>query len=96
MSQPTNQNNNAFNMTLATVVGQVGCLTPVILIGALFVGLWLDNLLDTRPLFTIIFIVVSAPVAVVTLILIVRKATSRLKPVSTNTAKSFEEEVNRE
>jgi F0F1-type ATP synthase assembly protein I len=96
MSQPTNQNNNAFNMTLATVVGQVGCLTPIILIGALFVGLWLDNLLDTRPLFTIIFIVVSAPVAVVALILIVRKATSRLKPVSTNQAKSFEEEVNRE
>jgi hypothetical protein len=32
----------------------------------------------------------------VALILIVRKATSRLKPVSTNQAKSFEEEVNRE
>lgn len=96
MSQPTNQNNTTFNMTLATVVGQVGCLTPIILIGALFAGLWLDKALDTRPVFTIIFIVVSAPVAVVALIYIVRKATSRLKPVSTNSAKSFEEEVNRE
>jgi F0F1-type ATP synthase assembly protein I len=96
MSQPTDQNNNAFNMTLATVVGQVGCLTPIILIGALFAGLWLDKVLETRPLFTIIFIVVSAPVAVLVLVFIVRKATNRLKPVSTNEAKSLEEEVNRE
>lgn len=96
MSQPTNQNNNAFNMTLSTVVGQVGCLTPIILIGALFAGLWLDKVLETRPLFTIIFIVVSAPVAVLVLVFIVRKATNRLKPVSTNEAKSLEEEVNRE
>jgi F0F1-type ATP synthase assembly protein I len=96
MSQPTNQNNNAYNMTLATVVGQVGCLTPVILIGALFMGLWLDKVFETKPLFTIIFIVVSAPVAVVALIYIVRKATDRLKPVSTKTANSSEEEVNRE
>lgn len=96
MSQPTNQNNNAFNMTLATVVGQVGCLTPVILIGALFAGLWLDKVFETRPVFTIIFIVVSAPAAVLALIFIVRKATARLKPVSPSTAKSPEEEVNRE
>jgi F0F1-type ATP synthase assembly protein I len=96
MSQPTNQNNNTYNMALATVVGQVGCLTPIILIGSLFAGLWLDSVFSTRPIFTIIFIVVSAPVAVVALVLIVRKATSRLKPVSTNAPKSFEEEVNRE
>ncbi|MDX9991969.1 MAG: AtpZ/AtpI family protein [Anaerolineales bacterium] len=96
MSQPTNQNNNAFNMTLATVVGQVGCLTPIILIAALFAGLWLDRVLETRPLFTIIFIVISAPAAVVALVYIVRKATDRLKPVSTNEAKSLEEEVNRD
>ena len=83
-------------MTLATVVGQVGCLTPIILIAALFAGLWLDRVLETRPLFTIIFIVISAPAAVVALVYIVRKATDRLKPVSTNEAKSLEEEVNRD
>lgn len=96
MSQPVNQKSNAFNMTLVTVVGQVGCLTPIILIGALFAGLWLDKFLETRPLFTIIFMVVSAPVAVVVLFYIVRKATDRLKPVSTDEAKSLEEEVNRD
>jgi F0F1-type ATP synthase assembly protein I len=96
MSQKTTPDNNAFNMTLATVIGQVGCLTPIILIGALFAGLWLDKVFTTRPFFTILFIVVSAPVAVVALIYIVRKSTARLKPISTNTAKSFEEEANRE
>lgn len=96
MNQPTNQKNTTFNMALATVVGQVGCLTPVILIGALFAGLWLDSFFETRPLFTVIFIVVSAPIAVIALVFIVRKATNQLKPVTENKAKSVEEDVNRE
>lgn len=96
MSQPTDKSTNAFNLTLLTVVGQVGCITPIILIGALLLGLWLDQVLGTRPLLTVVFIVLSAPVAVITLLFIWRKATNRIKDVSVNTAKSSEEELNRE
>jgi F0F1-type ATP synthase assembly protein I len=83
-------------MTLAAVVGQVGCLTPVILIGALFAGLWLDRQFDTKPLFTILFIVGSAPVSVFILYRIVKSATGRLKSTSSNSAKTSEEEAHRE
>ncbi len=83
-------------MTLAAVVGQVGCITPVILIGALFAGLWLDRQFDTKPLFTILFIVGSAPVSVVILYRIVKSATERLKSTASNSAKTSEEEANRE
>ncbi len=83
-------------MTLAAVIGQVGCITPVILIGALFVGLWLDRQFGTKPLFTVIFIVGSAPVSVVILYRIVKSATGRLKITSSNSAKKSEEEANRE
>ena len=79
MSQPENRSNNRFNTILATVVGQVGCLTPLILLGALFVGLWLDRQFETKPLFTILFIVGSAPVSVFVLYRIVRSATTKLK-----------------
>lgn len=79
MSQPENTSNDRFNTILATVVGQVGCFTPVIILGALFAGLWLDRQFETRPLFTILFIVGSAPVSVFVLYRIVRAATNRLK-----------------
>ena len=94
MSQPENRSNNRFNTILATVVGQVGCLTPVILLGALFAGLWLDRQFDTKPLFTILFIVGSAPVSVFVLYRIVRMATAKLK--TENQDKNTEEEANRE
>ena len=79
MSQPENNSNNRFNTILATVVGQVGCLTPIIILGALFAGLWLDRQFETKPLFTILFIVGSAPVSVFVLYRIVRSATTKLK-----------------
>ena len=94
MSQPENRSNNRFNTILATVVGQVGCLTPLILLGALFAGLWLDRQFGTKPLFTILFIVGSAPVSVFVLYRIVRMATAKLK--TDNQDKQTEEEANRE
>ena len=94
MSQPENRSNDRFNTILAAVVGQVGCLTPLIIISALFAGLWLDRQFNTKPLFTIVFIVGSAPISVFVLYRIVRVATARLK--TDNQDKDIEEEVNRE
>jgi F0F1-type ATP synthase assembly protein I len=94
MSQPDNRSNNRFNTILATVVGQVGCFTPVIILGALFAGLWLDRQFETRPLFTILFIVGSAPISVFVLYRIVRTATSKLK--TDNQVENSEEDSDRE
>jgi F0F1-type ATP synthase assembly protein I len=94
MSQPENRSNNRFNTILATVVGQVGCLTPLILLGALFAGLWLDRQFDTKPLFTILFIIGSAPFSVFVIYRIVRMATAKLK--TDNQDKKTEEEAKRE
>ena len=94
MSQSENRTNNRFNTILATVVGQVGCFTPVIILGALFAGLWLDRQFDTKPLFTIVFIVGSAPVSVFVLYRIVRSATDRLK--IDKQVKNSEEDPDRE
>lgn len=94
--QDNRQNaNHQFNMILAAVVGQVGCITPVILLGALFAGLWLDRYLESKPFFTILFIVGSGPISVIVLYRIVKSATSRLKTTN-HPAKFSEEEANRE
>ena len=94
MSQTANKTNNAFNMTLAAVVGQVGCFTPIIIIGALVLGLWIDRQFNTRPFFTILFILGSMPVALYVLFQIVRTATNRLK--TDTSTKTNQEEANRE
>lgn len=99
MNAPVPQENHnpspSFSATLTAVVGQVGCITPVILLGALFAGLWLDRQFDTRPFFAILFIVGSGPVSIFVLYRIVKSATRRLQAAN-HSAKLSEEEANRE
>ena len=67
------------NLTLAGMAGQVGCLTLVILLAAVFGGVWLDGRFQTRPLFTLILILASIPVSLVAMFFVVRLATSKIK-----------------
>jgi F0F1-type ATP synthase assembly protein I len=73
----------AFNLVLVGAAGGAGCLTVLIILIALFSGLWLDNTFDTRPLFTIILMVGSVPITLVAMLLVVRFSTSRIKPPQT-------------
>jgi len=72
--KPLNQ-----GMVLGAVVGQVGCLTLLIVLAALFIGLWLDGQFGTKPILTIILMIASIPVTLVLMFWIVRKATARLQ-----------------
>lgn len=47
---------------LAGIVGQVGCVTIVLIGLALGAGVLLDEFLETKPIFTILFMVGSVPV----------------------------------
>ena len=73
---------NVFNLTLVAVISQVGCLTLLIVMAALFSGLWLDNRFQTRPTFTLGLLLTSIPVTLVTIIYVVRKATSKIENIS--------------
>ncbi len=85
----------AFNLTLAAVAGQVGCLTLVIVMIALFGGLWLDNRFDTRPWFTVVLMVGSVPVTLVAMFWVVRKATSRITSGSVERKEDLKEDIER-
>lgn len=68
MSQRGDSSNNnpwlsAFNLRTLTVGGEVGCLTLVIVLAAVFGGLWFDNLLGTKPLITVILVIGSIPIS---------------------------------
>jgi F0F1-type ATP synthase assembly protein I len=101
MSQPENQKKDRFqyamNLTMASIAGQVGCLTLAIIFLALFTGLWLDRYFVTRPLFTIGFLIGSVPLTLFLMFRVVKAATDRIKPVQNDTLiKTPQEEVNRD
>jgi F0F1-type ATP synthase assembly protein I len=89
--QPKDRIQYALNMTMVAVAGQVGCLTVVVIIVSLILGLFLDRQFDTRPVFTIVFLIGSIPVTLVTMFWVVRKATSHVKPVSKDTQSPLED-----
>jgi F0F1-type ATP synthase assembly protein I len=70
---------------LAGVVGQIGCLTLILIGVALGAGILLDRILDTRPVFTILLLVGSVPV---NLFLTVRVALAAVARAQRNIAKS--------
>ena len=87
----------AFNLTLAAVAGQVGCLTIAVVLAALFAGMYLDNRFGgDRPIFTISLMLGSIPVTLVAMFWLVRKATSRLTQNTTKKSATTEEEANSE
>ncbi len=86
---PKNRKALTFSVTLALVAGQVGLLTLAIVLAALFGGLWLDDRMDTRPMFTVIFTVASVPLTLFVMFWVVRKATSKFQADS---SKKSEEE----
>ena len=61
--QPQKPSSKVYTLGFAPVVvgGEVGCLTLFIVIIALVAGLWLDRVFSTRPMFTVILLLGSAP-----------------------------------
>ena len=66
------------NLALATVAGQAGCSTLVLIFLALFGGLYLDSRLDTHPVFTIGLVLVSIPVSLYAMVRMVLTAVSHI------------------
>ncbi len=83
------------NLALAAVAGQVGCVTLIIVVVALLAGLWLDNRLDTSPIFLATLLISSVPVTVIVMLWIVRSVTARIKPSSEGELEHSQEEANR-
>ncbi len=75
-------------LALAGLLGQVGCLTVIVVLAALGLGLWLDARLSTRPLFTLVFVVGSMPVTIYMIYKIAMRGLRKLQ----QEAQSSEEE----
>lgn len=79
-----------YGLALASAVSQVGCVTVAVILGALVVGLGLDRVFDTKPLFTLLLLLGSIPVSLYLLVRIALSAVAQLNPPAVKTEESEE------
>ncbi len=79
MAQSKPERQSILTTLLIVMVGQVGCLTLVIILASVFGGLWLDNTLGTKPLFTLILLFAGIPLSVILMLTVARRTLARLK-----------------
>lgn len=86
-----------FNIKALTVGGEVGCLTLIIVLVAVFGGIWLDRALGTKPLFTIALVLLSAPLSLALTFVIAKRAvkdiTAQPKPGEKILSNNSHEEI---
>ena len=74
-----------FAMALAGVLGFGGLITLGIVIVSLLGGLWLDRILDTKPLFTLLLMIVSAPISIFVMYRVAMNSISKINPPAKKT-----------
>jgi len=97
-SEPPKKPQPVPNLAVYSVGGQIGCSTIAIVLIAVFVGIGLDRLLGTKPVFTLILTLGSAPVSLFLTYRLAMRAVNSMnpKPPASAQPKPAEEEDKRE
>lgn len=69
-----------FRTALISTAGSVGCLTVVIILGAVLGGMWLDEHFGTKPTWTLTLALISIPLSVLVMVFVVRAIIKRIQP----------------
>jgi F0F1-type ATP synthase assembly protein I len=79
MTQSEQKGRSILTNLLIVLIGQVGCLTLVIILASVFGGLWLDQVFNTKPVFTLALLFAGIPVSVLVMLNVGRRTLARLK-----------------
>lgn len=82
MTQTEQKGKNILNTLLVVMIGQVGCLTLVVVLASVFGGLWLDNLFGTKPVITLVLLFAGIPISVLLMLFVSRRTLAKLKSQS--------------
>ena len=93
MNQPGSKQQDEFRTAVIMTVVWVAGLTLVVIFVALFAGILLDKLLNTKPLLTILLTIASIPLTIYATFRVVKAATRRIQPVTKK--ENSEEELHR-
>lgn len=64
--------------SVALIGGEIGCMTLFIVLVGVFAGNWLDGVLGTKPLFILLFVLGSAPLALALTYMLAMRAVKNL------------------
>ena len=79
MAQSDNHRTGNFNTLLIVLVGQMGCLTVIVIALSVLLGLWLDSTFHTKPIFTLALLLAGVPVSVISMVFVGRKTLERFR-----------------
>ncbi len=79
MAQSDNNRGKGFNTLLIVLIGQMGCLTLIVIALSVLAGLWLDNSFHTKPIFTLVLLLAGVPVSVILMVFVGRKTLERFR-----------------
>ncbi|HKI54676.1 MAG TPA: AtpZ/AtpI family protein [Anaerolineales bacterium] len=79
MTQSEQKGRSILTNLLIVLIGQMGCLTLIIILASVFGGLWLDKIFDTKPVFTLALLLAGIPVSVLLMLNVGRKALARMQ-----------------
>jgi F0F1-type ATP synthase assembly protein I len=79
MAQSEHKGRSILNTLLIVMIGQVGCLTLVIILASVFGGMWLDKTFNTKPVFTLALLFAGIPLSVLVMLSVARRTLARLK-----------------
>ena len=79
MTQTEQKGRTILTNLLIVLIGQVGCLTLIIILASVFGGLWLDRTFDTKPFFTLALLLAGIPVSVLVMLNVGRKTLARMQ-----------------
>lgn len=82
MTQTEQKGKNILNTLLVVMIGQVGCLTLVVVLASVFGGLWLDNMFGTKPVITLVLLFAGIPISVLLMLFVSRRTLTKLKSQS--------------
>ena len=79
MTQSEQKGRSILTNVLIVLVGQVGCLTLVIILASVMGGLWLDKVFNTKPVITLALLFAGIPVSVFVMLNVGRRTLARFK-----------------
>ena len=79
MAQSEDKGRGLLNTLLIVMIGQVGCLTLIIILASVFAGLWLDNMFGTKPVITLVLLFAGIPISVFVMLFVARRTLARMK-----------------
>jgi F0F1-type ATP synthase assembly protein I len=79
MAQSGQKGRSILSTLLVVMIGQVGCLTLIIILASVFGGLWLDKTFGTKPVITLALLFAGIPVSVFVMLTVARRTLARLK-----------------